>query len=100
MDSSDILNFTIEDTEFVKVKVIFLISDLGHEEEIYGSAVMKMKTGELANAAEDGLIFKKVQIKNDFGTVVGVVSSAVHLIKGSTNTLSLGHSQVQAQRPN
>lgn len=29
--SSDSLNFIIEDTEYIKVKVTFLVSDIGHE---------------------------------------------------------------------
>lgn len=31
-DSSDVLNFIIEDTEYLKLKVVFLVSDIGHEE--------------------------------------------------------------------
>lgn len=43
--SSDSLSFYVEDAEYIKVKVTFLVSDVGHEEEIYGSALVKMKIG-------------------------------------------------------
>lgn len=48
------------------------MSDVGHEEEIYGVGVVKFKIGEL-NGASDGLKFNRVELKNDFGTDVGFV---------------------------
>ena len=78
--SSDVLNFVIEDTEFIKIKIIFLVSDIGHEEEIYGTAIVKLKTQELIAAGGEGVPFSKLLIKNDFGTVVGAISTQV--IKG------------------
>ena len=41
---SDSLSFFIEHAEFLKIKITFLVSDIGQEEEIYGSAILKMKT--------------------------------------------------------
>ena len=79
--SSDVLNFVIEDTEFIKIKIIFLVSDIGHEEEIYGTAIVKLKTQELIAAGNEGVAFNKLLIKNDFGTVVGAISAQV--VKGT-----------------
>ena len=96
--SSDTLNFIIEDTEYLKVKITFLVSDIGHEEEIYGSAVMKMKTGELTASGEAGLTFNKVQIKNQFGTAVGAVSTEIHKGSISNGDANLVNSHVREER--
>lgn len=80
--SSDSLNFYIEDTQYIKVKITFLISDVGQEEQIYGSAMVKFKIGQLS-AAQDGLKYYRVELKNDFGTDAGNLSFEVH--QGSQN---------------
>lgn len=45
--SSDKLNFVIDETEQIKIRITFLISDLGREEEIYGVALAKIKTSDI-----------------------------------------------------
>ena len=40
---SDTLNFLVEFSEYIKVKITFLVSDIGQDEEIYGYATLKMK---------------------------------------------------------
>ena len=46
---SDTLNFVIEHSEYVKIKITFLVSDIGQDEEIYGLTHVKMKISELVS---------------------------------------------------
>jgi hypothetical protein len=40
---SDALNYAVEQPDVIKIKLTFLVSDLGHEEEIYGMATCKIR---------------------------------------------------------
>ena len=44
---SDALNFAVEQPDVIKIKISFLVSDLGHEEEIYGTATCKIKGSDI-----------------------------------------------------
>lgn len=70
--SSDSLGFHIGDVDYITVKIVFLVSDVGQEQEIYGSAMVKIKIGQL-NAASSGVPFN-VKLKNQIGTDVGFVN--------------------------
>lgn len=45
--SSDNLDFSVEQTETIKMKITFLVSDIGQDQEIYGWSLIKIKTAEL-----------------------------------------------------
>jgi hypothetical protein len=44
---SDLLNYIVEQPENIRIKLTFLVSDLGHEEEIYGIATCKFRIQDL-----------------------------------------------------
>ena len=72
---SDTLNFLVDFSEYIKVKITFLVSDIGQDEEIYGYTTLKMKINELST--KDLITFDNVELKNDFGTEVGIISTEV-----------------------
>ena len=42
-EGSDQLNYSVEQPDLMKIKMTFLVSDLGHEEEIYGVATCNLR---------------------------------------------------------
>lgn len=70
--SSDSLGFHIGDVDYITVKIVFLVSDVGQQQEIYGSSIVKIKIGQL-NAAISGIPFN-VKLKNQIGTDVGFIN--------------------------
>ena len=44
---SDALNYSVDQPDLIKIKLSFLVSDLGHEEEIYGTATSKIKGSDI-----------------------------------------------------
>lgn len=70
---SDLLNYTVEQPDNVRIKLTFLVSDLGHEEEIYGIAACKIRASDL----EKEIKLKNVEIKNDYSVNLGTVSFEV-----------------------
>jgi hypothetical protein len=80
-EGSDYLNFVVEETEYLRVKLTFLIADLGFEEEIYGSVIFKCRFVDLLSSGN--ISFARTNIKNDFEIVVGSVSA--RLIMGDLN---------------
>lgn len=59
---SDSLSFVVDHAEFIKVKIVCLISDTGQEEEIYGSLLIKIKAEELAR--QPFVAFSDIELKN------------------------------------
>ena len=47
---SDNLNFLLDKGDFLKLKMVLMISDIGQEEEIYGSLTFKIKTEEFEDS--------------------------------------------------
>lgn len=70
---SDLLNYTVEQPDNVRIKLTFLVSDLGHEEEIYGVASCKLRASDL----EKEVRLKNVEIKNDYSVNLGSVNFEV-----------------------
>ncbi len=44
---SDQLNFNIQYSETIRIKLTFIVSYLGHDEEIYGLTLYKVKTKDV-----------------------------------------------------
>lgn len=71
---SDVLNYAVDQPDVVKIKVSFLVSDLGHEEEIYGTATCKVKASEVVNGA---VRLRNIEIVNDYSVILGNFSLEV-----------------------
>lgn len=67
------MNYNVEQPDNVRIKLTFLVSDLGHEEEIYGIATCKIRASDL----EKEVKLKNVEIKNDYSVNLGTVSFEV-----------------------
>ena len=87
------LSYIVEQPHAIQVKLTFLVSDLGHEEEIYGVAVCKFRSSELE---QKELKFKNVLIKNDYSVNLGVVS--LEVFKGFVSKNMPRHPQEQEKK--
>lgn len=90
-EGSDYLNFVVEEMEYLRIKLTFLIADLGSEEDIYGGVSFKCRFIDLLNSGN--ISFAKTNIKNDCEVVVGSVSAK--LVMGDTNRKSIEHEMRQ-----
>lgn len=68
---SDLLNYIVEQPEAIRIKLTFIVSDLGHEEEIYGSTTCKLRPQDLE---QKEVKFKNIEIKNDYSVNLGCVT--------------------------
>ena len=84
-EGSDYLNFVVEEMEYLRVKLTFLIADLGFEEEIYGSVSFKCRFVDLLTSGN--ISFAQTNIKNEGDVVVGSVSA--RLVMGDVNRNNL-----------
>ena len=71
---SDTLNYTVDQSDIIKIKISFLVSDLGQEEEIYGSTLCKVKGSDLG---QQPLKLKNLDIINDYEISLGNISLEV-----------------------
>lgn len=71
---SDLLNYVVEQPEAIRIKLTFIVSDLGHEEEIYGTTICKLRAQDLD---QKEVKFRNAEIKNDYSVNLGLVSLEV-----------------------